>query len=199
MHKGRVEAFSDAVIAIALTIMVLEFKPPHEVTLDSLKPLLPEFGGYVLSFVYLGIYWNNHHHMFQVAKHVNGAVLWANMHLLFWLSLVPFVTSWMGEHALSTGPVVAYGFVLLMAGVAYYVLTLCLLGAHSRDSDFAKALGSDAKGKVSIVIYVVAIGLAFASPIAACVLYGCVAIMWLVPDKRFERVAMMAGKSHGGD
>jgi uncharacterized membrane protein len=188
MHKGRLEAFSDAVIAIVLTIMVLELRPPHGVTLESLRPLGPVFCSYTLSFVFLGIYWNNHHHMLQSAKHVNGAVLWANMHLLFWLSTIPFTTNWMGENGLSPWPVATYGVVLALAGIAYYILARTLVHANGKDSPVAIALGRDFKGKLSVLIYLLAIGLAFAAPMAACALYVAVALMWLVPDRRFERV-----------
>lgn len=186
MHKGRLEAFSDAVIAIVLTIMVLELRPPHNVSFESLRLLAPVFCSYILSFIFLAIYWNNHHHMLQSAHHVNGAVLWANMHLLFWLSITPFVTAWLGQNGLSSLPVAAYGIVLICAAIAYYILTLALIGANGKDSPLAIALGKDFKGKISIVIYAIAIGLAFLSPIASCVLYALVALMWLVPDRRFE-------------
>jgi uncharacterized membrane protein len=186
MHKGRLEAFSDAVIAIVLTIMVLELRPPHGVTLESLRPLIPVFSSYALSFVFLGIYWNNHHHMLQSAKHVNGAVLWANMHLLFWLSTIPFTTAWMGENGLSHWPVALYGIVLALCGIAYFILARTLIRANGEDSPLALALGRDFKGKISVLIYLVAIGLAFVSTIAACILYVAVALMWLVPDRRFE-------------
>lgn len=186
MHKGRLEAFSDGVLAIILTIMVLELRPPHEVTLQSLRPLLPAFLSYILSFINLGIYWNNHHHMLQAAKHVNGAVLWANMHLLFWLSLIPFVTAWLGETEMRTVPVAAYGTVLICAGTAYYILARTLIRANGKDSELARAIGKDFKGKISVVIYAAAIGLAFLFPEAACGLYLAVALMWLVPDRRFE-------------
>ncbi len=185
MHKGRLEAFSDAVIAIDLTIMVLEMHPPIKGDLAALREVAPVFGPFVLSFVYLAIYWNNHHHMLQVAKQVNGSVLWANMHLLFWLTLVPFVTSWMG-HAFAAPTVLCYGFVLMMAGIAYYILSRTLVRANGADSDLAQKLGTDVKGKVSVVVYAVAIGLAFVSPIVSCAMYIAVALMWLVPDRRFE-------------
>ncbi|HWA84104.1 MAG TPA: TMEM175 family protein [Fimbriimonadaceae bacterium] len=186
MHKGRLEAFSDAVIAIILTIMVLELRPPHAVTLHSLRSVLPVFCSYALSFVNLAIYWNNHHHMLQSAKHVNGAVLWANMHLLFWLSLVPFTTAWLGENELSPVPAGAYGVVLMGAGVAYFILTLTLIRANGKDSEIARALGKDFKGKISVAIYAVAIGLAVLAPAASCGLYLLVALIWLIPDRRFE-------------
>lgn len=188
MHKGRLEAFSDAVIAIALTIMVLELKVPHGEEWEALLPLAPIFLSYVLSFVYLGIYWNNHHHMLQGVTHVDGAVLWANMHLLFWLSLTPFVTGWMGENHFTTLPVAVYGFDLLMCAVAYTILVRSLLRLHGRDSKFAQAIGSDFKGWVSLACYIAAIPIAFALPWISMALYVFVALVWLVPDRRFERV-----------
>lgn len=188
MSKGRIEAFSDGVIAILITIMVLELVPPHGADLPALRPLFPTFLSYVLSFVYLGIYWNNHHHLFQVVKQVDGRVLWANLHLLFWLSLVPFVTAWMGENDFSAWPIALYGLVLLLAAVAYFILTRALLACHGRDSVLAAALGRDYKGKVSVLIYVVAISLAFVSSWLAGALYVLVAIIWLVPDRRIEKI-----------
>jgi len=188
MSKGRMEAFSDAVIAIIITIMVLEMKVPHGTELASLNPLIPVFLSYALSFVFLGIYWNNHHHLLQAARHVDGRVLWANMHLLFWLSLIPFVTSWMGERRFAPWPVALYGAVLLSAAIAYFILVRALISRHGRDSTLANALGRDFKGKVSIVIYVVAISLAFVERWVACGLYIAVAVMWLIPDRRIERV-----------
>jgi uncharacterized membrane protein len=193
MQKGRLEAFSDAVIAIILTIMVLELRPPNGVTLESLRPLGPVFCSYALSFVFLGIYWNNHHHMLQSAKHVSGAVLWANMHLLFWLSTIPFVTAWMGQNSLSSWPVAMYGVSLICCAIAYTILTITLIRANGKDSPIAIALGKDFKGKISIVIYAVAIGLAMVVPAAACVLYLVVAIIWFVPDRRFEAVKTEPG------
>ncbi|MBS1715179.1 MAG: DUF1211 domain-containing protein [Armatimonadetes bacterium] len=187
MTKGRIEAFSDAVIAIDITILVLELRAPHEASLAALLPLAPKFLGFVLSFVYLAIYWNNHHHMFQSVHHVRGNVLWANNHLLFWLSLVAFTTAWMGETGFAPLPVATYGFVLLMASVAYYVLTKSLVAANGKDSPVAVALGRDVKGKLSTAVYLVSLPLAFALPWASCALYGLVAAIWLVPDKRFER------------
>lgn len=187
MHKGRLEAFSDAVIAIILTIMVLELRPPAGATIESLRPLIPVFASYLLSFIFLGIYWNNHHHMLQSVKGVSGSVLWANMHLLFWLSLVPFATAWLGEHGMSSWPVAGYGFVLMCAGIAYFILAVTLVHANGKDSPVALALGKDFKGKISVVIYAVAIALAFLSPAVSCALYLSVALMWLVPDRRFER------------
>jgi uncharacterized membrane protein len=186
MHKGRLEAFSDGVLAIIITIMVLELKIPAEGSLSALRPLLPKFLSYTLSFVYLGIYWNNHHHLFQAVKEVNGSILWANMHLLFWLSLVPFVTGWMGENNFATMPLVFYGAVLWLAGLAYYILVRTLIARHGEDSLLAKAIGKDEKGIRSLYIYTTAIGFAFFIPWAAAVLYVAVAIMWLVPDRRIE-------------
>lgn len=188
MHKGRLEAFSDGVIAIIITIMVLEIKVPHGVDLAALKPLIPVFLSYVLSFIYLGIYWNNHHHLFQAVKHVDGRILWANAHLLFWLSLIPFVTAWMGENHFATIPSVLYGVVLLMAAIAYFILVKALLYRHGKDSVLATAIGNDNKGKISIVIYVLAMLLGFINPLYACTLYAVVAVIWLIPDRRIEKV-----------
>ncbi len=189
MSKGRLEAFSDGVIAILITIMVLELKVPQGNHWQDLLPLVPIFLSDLLSFLYLGIYWNNHHHLLQAIKHVDGRVLWANMHLLFWLSLVPFGTAWMGENNFTTWPVLFYGGILLFAAVAYYILSLSLVALHGKDSLLASALGQDIKGKISIVFYVIAVLAAFlGSPIAACFLYTLVAILWLVPDQRIERL-----------
>src|SRR5512136_1421719 len=187
MSKGRLEAFSDGVIAILITIMVLELMAPREASLAALLPLLPVFLSYVLSFVFLGIYWNNHHHLLQAIKQVDGRVLWANLHLLFWLSLIPFVTAWMGENHFATWPVALYGLDLLLAAVAYFVLVRALVSLHGRDSVLATALGSDLKGKVSVVIYLVAIPLAFVYSWLACGLYVLVAMIWFVPDRRIEK------------
>ena len=188
MNKARLEAFSDGVIAVIITVMVLEMKVPHDADPQALVPLIPVFLSYVLSFVYVGIYWSNHHHMFHAVHHVNGAILWANLHLLFWLSLVPFVTGWMDENHFAPIPVAAYGAVLLGAAFAYTILTRVLLKSHGRDSTYARALGGDFKGNVSLAIYAVAIPLAFFLPIASCALYVAVAAIWLVPDRRFEKV-----------
>jgi len=182
------EAFSDGVIAIIITIMVLEMKVPHGDGLDSLAPLLPVFLSYVLSFTFLGIYWNNHHHLVHAVKHVSGATLWANLHLLFWLSLVPFVTGWMGENHFHAIPVALYGGVMLMAGVAYYILVRVLISHHGAESTIAKAIGNDAKGRISLVANLAAIPLAFVSPWISMAIYLGVAIMWFVPDRRIERV-----------
>jgi len=187
MSKGRLEAFSDGVIAILITIMVLALTVPHEATLAALRPLIPTFLSYALSFVFLGIYWNNHHHLFQAIQQVDGRVLWANMHLLFWLSLIPFATAWMGENDFAPWPVALYGVVLLFAGVAYFILARVLIALHGRDSVLATALGSDFKGQVSIGLYLVAIVLSFVSSGLACGVYVLVAVMWLIPDRRIEK------------
>jgi uncharacterized membrane protein len=186
VNKGRLEAFSDGVIAVIITIMVLEMKPPHGISIEALRPDIPVFLSYVLSYVYVGIYWSNHHHLMHAAKHVNGAVLWANLHLLFWLSLVPFVTAWMGANNLAPTPVALYGTVMLMAAVAYYILTRILIASHGQDSVLARSIGEDVKGKVSLSIYAVAIALAFVRPWISCACYVLVALMWLVPDRRIE-------------
>jgi uncharacterized membrane protein len=182
------EAFSDGVLAIIITIMVLELRVPHGTGFDALRPLIPVFGSYVLSFVYVGIYWNNHHHMLHAAGKVNGRILWANLHLLFWLSLVPFATGWMGENSFESAPVALYGVVLLMAGLAYFILARALAAHHGRDSKLARAFGKDSKGIASLVVYAMAIPLAFVSPWIACALYVAVALGWLIPDRRIERV-----------
>jgi len=188
MSKGRLEAFSDGVLAIIITIMVLELKVPHGTEIADLQPLFPVFVSYLLSFVYIGIYWNNHHHMLHAASKVTGGILWANQHLLFWLSLVPFVTAWMGENHFAPTPVALYGVVLFMAACAYFILARALARHHGPDSRIARAIGEDFKGKVSVAIYAVAILLAFYLPAAAGILYALVAIMWLVPDRRIEKV-----------
>ena len=187
MSKSRMEAFSDGVIAIIITIMVLELKVPHEANWSALLPVGPVFLGYVLSFVFLGIYWSNHHHLLQVVQHVNGRVLWANLHLLFWLSLIPFATGWMGANNFASYPVALYGVVLLLAAIAYFILARTLLSIHAPDSVLATALGRDFKGKVSIVPYLIAIPLAFVKPWLACAIYVLVAVMWLAPDRRIEK------------
>ena len=195
MKTSRTEAFSDGVIAILITIMVLELRVPHEPEVSALRPLIPVFFSYVLSFIFLGIYWSNHHHLLHAAEHVNGRVLWANLHLLFWLSLIPFVTAWMGENHFAHWPVALYGAVLMLAAIAYYILVRSLLSLHGHNSLLAQALGSDFKGKISIVVYVVAIPLAFVRSWLACGLYIMVAIMWLVPDSRIERTIAKSGGS----
>ena len=188
MHKNRLEAFSDGVLAIIITIMVLELKPPHEVELAALRPLLPVFLSYVLSFLYLGIYWNNHHHMLHTVKHVSGGILWANLHLLFWLSLFPFATAWLGENHVTPMPTALYGFVLLMAAIAYYILQRAIIARQGPASLLAAAIGRDWKGKLSPALYLVAIVLSFAHPWSGNIIYVLVALIWLVPDRRIERV-----------
>jgi uncharacterized membrane protein len=181
------EAFSDGVFAVIITIMVLEMKSPQGTGRAALQPLLPVFLCYVLSFVYVGIYWNNHHHLLQAAKHVTGRILWANLHLLFWVSLTPFVTAWMGENHFAAWPVASYGVVLLCAGVAYFFLTRALIAHEGTDSTLAASIGSDSKGQLSIAVYAVAIPLAFVRPWIACACYVLVAVMWLLPDPRIEK------------
>jgi len=188
MKSSRLEAFSDGVIAIIITIMVLELREPRGTALADLKPLLPVFLSYVLSFLYVGIYWNNHHHLLHSTKHVTGGILWANLHLLFWLSLFPFTTAWMGENHLAPMPAAVYGFVLLMAAIAYYILQRAIIKLQGSDSLLAAAIGKDWKGKVSPVLYLAAIPLAFVSPWISNSLYVFVAFLWLIPDRRIERV-----------
>ena len=188
MGKNRLEAFSDGVLAIIITIMVLELKVPHEVELVALKPVLPVFLTYVLSFVYLGIYWNNHHHLLHSAHAVNGCILWANLHLLFWLSLFPFATGWMGQNHLAATPTAVYGFVLLMAALAWYVLQSAIIAQQGRESLLAAAIGRDWKGKLSPALYLIAIPLAFVNCWISNSLYVLVAALWFVPDRRIERV-----------
>ena len=187
MRTARLEAFSDGVIAIIITIMVLELQAPHEPSFQSLRPLLPVFLSYVLSFVYLGIYWSNHHHMLSVTQQVDGAILWANLHLLFWLSLVPFVTAWMGENHFASAPMALYGVVMLMAAVAYWILQRGIIARQGRESLLAVAVGRDIKGKISPVLYILAIAASLVQPWIAGALYVFVALMWLVPDRRIER------------
>jgi uncharacterized membrane protein len=175
-------------VAILITIMVLELKVPHGATLDALQPLLPIFGSYVMSFIYLGIYWNNHHHLIHAVKFVNGKVLWANMNLLFWLSLIPFVTAWMGENHFSEVPVSLYGLALLMPAIAYYILTITLISSHPDNHSLADAVGKDVKGILSAILYALAIPLAFVHPMISMSIYIIVALIWLVPDKRIERL-----------
>jgi uncharacterized membrane protein len=196
--KGRLEAFSDGVVAIIITIMVLELRPPHDTDLDALGPLLPVLLSYVLSFVYLGIYWNNHHHMLQCTSRVTGAILWANLHLLFWLSLIPFVTAWMGENPLASIPAALYGVVLLMAAIAYLMLQRQILRAEGPQSVLATALGRDTKGKLSMMTYALAIGVAFVHPGMAEGLYLLVALVWLIPDRRIERALAQAEPERSG-
>jgi uncharacterized membrane protein len=188
MHKNRLEAFSDGVLAIIITIMVLEMKVPHGTGVEALMPLVPVFLSYVLSFIYLGIYWNNHHHMLHASRTVTGSVLWANLHLLFWLSLIPFTTGWMGENHFATLPAAAYGVVLLMAAIAYWILQQRIIAAEGEESILRKAVRKDWKGKISPLLYSSAIVLAFASRWVAVGIYALVALMWVIPDRRIERV-----------
>lgn len=188
MTKGRLEAFSDGVIAIIITIMVLELRAPHGDNLTDLLPLLSHFISYVLSFAFIGIYWSNHHHLIQATQKINGAALWANLHLLFWLSLTPFVTAWMGENSFTAAPVALYGMVLFFAAIAYYILVRALISLHGHKSPLARAIGGDFKGKVSIAIYLGAIPLSFVNSWVAYAAYWLVAVMWLVPDRRIEKV-----------
>ena len=187
MHKGRLEAFSDGVFAIIITIMVLELKVPHGSDLESLRPLLPTVISYILSFVYVGIYWNNHHHLLQAVSSVNGNILWANLHLLFWLSLIPFVTAWMGENHFARAPIALYGVVLFMNGAAYSLLSTALIKLHGKNSALGAAVGNDSKGKASVAIYLAAILLSFVNPWISFAMYVIVATMWFIPDKRIER------------
>jgi uncharacterized membrane protein len=186
MGKSRLEAFSDGVIAIIITIMVLELKVPHEPTLDALQPLIPVLLSYALSFIYVGIYWNNHHHLFHAVHQVNGRILWANLHLLFWLSLIPFMTGWMGENGFHALPVALYGVVLLLCGLAFMLLTRMLVGVHGKDSMLAKSIRGDRKGKISIALYAVAIPMAFVNVWIAAAIYAGVVAMWFIPDSRIE-------------
>jgi uncharacterized membrane protein len=188
MGKGRLEAFSDGVLAIIITIMVLELKVPHGADLTALTPLLPSFLSYVLSFIYLGIYWNNHHHMLHATRRVDGSILWANLHLLFWLSVVPFVTGWMGENGFAPAPTALYGAVLLLAAIAYWILQRAIIAGQGDSSLLAKAVGRDLKGKISPLLYLIAIPTAFVSQWISAALYVLVALIWLVPDRRIERV-----------
>jgi len=187
MKKGRLEAFSDGVFAIIITIMVLELKPPQGETMGDLLEMAPTFLGYVISFAYVGIYWNNHHHMFQVVEKVDGRVLWANLFLLFWLSLMPFVTAWAGQSNFAAQPVTLYGIVLLMCAISYTILQLHLIQINGKDSAFARALGSDFKAKISLVLYIAAIALSFVNPWISCALFVVVALIWFVPDRRMEK------------
>ena len=188
MTKNRLEAFSDGVLAIIVTIMVLEMKVPHSADLEALKPLFPVFLSYILSFVFVLIYWNNHHHLMHTVKHINGQILWSNGHLLFWLSLLPFVSGWMGENHFASLPVLLYGIVSFMAGIAYYILEMVLIKAHGKDSLLAQAVGKDKKGIMSCILYLIAIGTACFYPMVSCALFVGVAIMWLIPDKRIEEI-----------
>jgi uncharacterized membrane protein len=187
MQKNRIESFSDGVLAIIITIMVLGLKMPHEVSLPALIEMVPLFLSYVLSFIYIAIYWNNHHHLLHTVQKINGSILWANNHLLFWLSLVPFVTAWSGENHFKALPVALYGVVLLMAAVAYYILTMTIIATHGKDSVLAQAIGKDYKGKISVVLYAVAVLLSLLNSFVSLGIYAAVAIMWLIPDSRIER------------
>jgi TMEM175 potassium channel family protein len=197
MGKGRLEAFSDGVIAIIITIMVLELKVPHGTEPAALRPLWPVFLSYILSFVYLGIYWNNHHHLLQATERIGGNVLWANLHLLFWLSLVPFVTAWMGENHFAPAPTALYGLVLLLAAIAYWILLRTLLRTHGPHSLLATAVGRDLKGNLSPLLYLIAIPLAFVREWIAGALYVTVALIWLIPDRRIERRVSASAKTPG--
>jgi len=192
MRKNRLEAFSDGVIAIIITIMVLELKVPHGEDLQTLKPMIPVFLSYILSFVYLGIYWNNHHHMLHAADTVTGPILWANLHLLFWLSLVPFATGWMGENHFASAPAAIYGAVLLLAAIAYYILQQLIIASQGSHSILKRAVGGDWKGKVSPILYAVAIPLAFWRQWMSLAIYVIVALIWLIPDRRIEKVLRSA-------
>lgn len=192
MGKGRLEAFSDGVIAVIITIMVLEMKVPHGGSVQALAPLIPVFLSYVLSFLYVGIYWNNHHHMLHTTSRVTGAILWANLYLLFWLSLIPFTTGWMGENHFAPVPSALYGFVLLMAAIAYWILQQLIIASHGPDSVLKKAVGGDWKGKVSPILYAVAIPMAFVSRWVSLGIYISVALIWLVPDKRIEKTLSLS-------
>lgn len=197
MSKTRLEAFSDGVIAILITILVLELHAPEGGDVSDLLPALPSFLGYILSFVYLAIYWNNHHHLLQGSQKVNGKVLWANIHLLFWLSLVPFTTGWMGEHPGAAWPAALYGIILFLAAVAYYFLSQALIALHGRGSLLGKAIGNDFKGKISLVIYLFGILIAFTVPWLSYMLYSLVAVLWLIPDRRIENVLRAAQSQEG--
>jgi uncharacterized membrane protein len=188
MNKGRLEAFSDGVLAIIITIMVLDLRPPHSGELVALKPIIPNFVSYALSFTYVGIYWSNHHHLFQAVKGVNGKILLANLHLLFWLSMTPFATAWLGQAGLTTWPVALYGLVLFLSAIAYTILTKTLIAHHGKDSVIAKAIGRDFKGYLSIALYVSGILLSFLLPWLSYGLYFVVAVIWIIPDQRIEKI-----------
>lgn len=187
MEKGRLEAFSDGVLAIIITIMVLEMKVPHEDDLAALKPIFPVFISYILSFIYIGIYWNNHHHLLHAAHKINGQVMWANIHLLFWLSLMPFASGWMGENHFTTMPTALFGVVLLMAGFAYFLLSKSLVSLHGNNSLLGRAVGKDQKGIISLYLYVIAIIISFYNGMISLGLYATVAIIWVIPDRRIEK------------
>ena len=188
MKTTRLEAFSDGVFAIIITIMVLELKVPHQADINALRPLLPVFFTYLLSFIYVGIYWNNHHHLLTVCRRISGGIMWANLHLLFWLSLFPFVTGWMGENEFQSIPTALYGTILLMAALAYLILQTLLIRLHGRNSELARAIGSDVKGKLSFVLYAIAIGVSFFQPWIAGCIYIAVALIWLIPDRRLQKI-----------
>lgn len=188
MNKTRLEAFSDGVLAIIITIMVLELKVPEGMDFESLRPIFPKFLSYILSFIYVGIYWNNHHHMMHTVKQVTGGILWANLHLLFWLSLVPFVTAWIGENNFAPFPMIMYGIILLMSAIAYFILQSQILKKHGPNSVLSKAIGKDFKGKISPVLYIIGIISANFNPLFAGIMYILVALMWLIPDKRIEKI-----------
>ncbi|MEC4005154.1 TMEM175 family protein [Flavobacterium sp. SUN052] len=188
MNKNRLETFSDGVLAIIITIMVLEFKVPTEKTFEAVVPLFHKFLGYILSFIYIGIYWSNHHHLLHTVKRVNGTILWANLHLLFWLSLIPFTTAWIGEHHFAAFPMMLYGIILMMNGIAYFILQQIILKHHGKESALAIAIGKDFKGKISVILYLIAVVLTkYYTVISGCI-YIFVALMWLVPDKRIEKL-----------
>ena len=188
MNKYRLEAFSDGVLAIIITIMVLEFKVPTETTFEAIVPLLHKFLSYILSFIYVGIYWNNHHHMMHTVKHVNGTILWANLHLLFWLSMIPFTTAWIGEHHFAPFPMMLYGIILLMNAIAYFILQSLILKHHGKDSLLSKAIGKDYKGKASVVLYLIAVLVSKDYTVISGAIYIVVALLWLIPDNRIERI-----------
>ncbi len=190
MHKARLEAFSDGVIAIIITIMVLELKVPHGDSIDAIVTLLPVFLSYVLSFIYVGIYWNNQHHLLLAVEKINGKAMWANMHLLFWLSLIPFGTEWMGESHFALWPIVIYGIILLMNAVAFTIMAAGLINAEGKNSKIAKAYGKDWKGKSSILLYIIAVGLAFINPKISLAIYAVVAMVWFIPDRRIEHTIL---------
>ena len=198
MKKGRLEAFSDGVLAIIITIMVLEIKVPHGQELSDLKALVPVFLSYILSFIYLGIYWNNHHHLMHTVEKITGGILWANLHLLFWLSLVPFATGWMGENHFAPKPMALYGFILLMAAIAYYILQLRIIKIDGKDSILAKAIGKDLKGKASPFLYIIAIAISWVSPLVSGLIYILVALIWLIPDSRIEKIISETEKRRNG-
>ncbi len=187
MTKNRLEAFSDGVIAIIITIMVLELKVPHGAEFSDLSSMIPVFFSYILSFIYVGIYWNNHHHLFHAVQKVTGPIMWANLHLLFWMSITPFVTAWAGENHFAPIPVAMYGVILFMTAIAYFILTLVIISDHGKDSAIALAFGNDVKGKISLVFYFIAVILAFWLPLVSCSLYILVAVIWFVPDRRMEK------------